>query len=535
MRRPSNVLRTVTAVALAFGVIFAAGQRGGTAPAPQPGGQFIMPVQTDPTMISIVGHDTASVMVNKVLFNGLTRPSETTQSPVPDLAESWSVSSDGLTWTFDLRRGVKWHDGQPFTADDVKFTMDLMMEPKTGSRWRANFLSVREVRVVNPTQVQFLMKEPFSPLPVFLGYNMGMLPKHVLQGQDPNNVPSFTRRNPVGTGPFKIQEVRAGSHVTVAANPDFHFGRPKLDSITFKIIADQNVQIAQLRTGEMTFVWIEPFNLAALRNQPGITINEGNQINFWYLSLNKNNPLFQDRKVRLALTHAINRQAIVGGIMGGKATLASHPWNPFLKDYYVDTVDYPYDPQKAKALMAEAGWRPGTSGVLEKDGRPFRFQLTTLRGNPSFEQVGVLAQQYFKNLGLDPQLEAAEFSVFIRDRRDNRTGPNASQMLIHFWVTPPTPDLYNYYGCEAKDTGNNTGAYCNAAADRLFLEARRTSNLRQQRDIYGRLQRMFAEDLPEVPLFYPIELRAISSRLKGFSPLGVRDALIYSYNWYVER
>lgn len=535
MRPTARVPRMLSVVVLAVGLAFAVAAPGPSAPAPQQGGQFIMPIQTDPNMISVVGHDTASVMVNKVLFNGLAKPSETTQSPVPDLAESWTVSPDGLTWTFNLRRGVKWHDGQPFTADDVKFTMDLVLDPKTGSRWRANFLSVREVRVASPNQVQFLMKEPFSPLPVFLGYNMGILPKHILQGQDPNNFPSFTRQNPVGTGPFKIRESRAGSHVTMVANPDFHFGRPKLESITFKIIPDQNVQIAQLRTGEMTFVWIEPFNLQALRNQPGITINEGNQINFWYLSLNKNNPLFQDRKVRLALTHAINRQAIVSGIMAGKAQLASHPWNPFLKDYYADTTDYPYDPQKARALMAEAGWKPGPTGVLEKDGRPFRFTITTLRGNPSFEQVGVLAQQYYKNLGLDPQLEALEFSLYIRDRRDNRTGPNASQMLVHFWVTPPTPDLYNYFGCEAKDTGNNTGAYCNQAADRLFLEGRRAIEFSRQRDIYARLQRMFAEDLPEVPLFYPIELRAISSRLKGFSPLGVRDALIYSYNWYFER
>lgn len=507
---------------------------GGSAPA-QTGGQFLMSIQTDPTMVSVVGHDTASVMVNKVLFNGLTKPDERTQSPVPDLAESWSVSPDGLVWTFKLRRNVKWHDGQPFTAEDVKFTMDLILEPKTGSRWRSNLTSVRDIKVTGPNEVQFVLKEPFSPLAVFLGYNMGIVPKHILQGQDVNNFPSFVKQRPVGTGPFKVQEVRAGSHVTVVANPDFYLGRPKIDAITFKIIPDQNVQIAQLRTGELNFVWIEPFNLKALEGQPGIVINEGNQINFYYLSLNKNNPLFQDRKVRLALTLGINRQALVSGIMAGKAKLASHPWNPFLRDYYAETEEFPYDPQRARTLLAEAGWKPGASGVLEKDGKPFRFLLTTLKGNPSFEQIGVLAQQYYKNLGLDPQLEAAEFSVFIRDRRDNRTGPNASQMLVHFWVTPPTPDLYNYYGCAAKDSGNNTGAYCNAAADRLFVEGRSATSVGRQKDLYTRLQRMFTEDVPEVPLFYPIELRAISSKLKGFSPLGIRDALIYAYNWSFDR
>ena len=534
MHGSCRACRVPAVLLLGVVLILVIGSPGGSAPV-STGGQFLMPIQTDPTMISVVGHDTASVMVNKVLFNGLTKPDERTQSPVPDLAEAWTLSSDGLVWTFRLRRNVKWHDGQPLTAEDVKFTMDLVLDPRTGSRWRSNLLSVQEVKVTGTHEVQFVLKEPFSPLPVFLGYNMGIVPRHVLQGTNVNANPAFTKQNPIGTGPFKIREVRAGSHVTVVANPDFYLGKPKIDSITFKVITDQNVQIAQLRTGELTFVWIEPFNLKALEGTPGIVINEGNQINFYYLSLNKNNPLFQDRKVRQALTLGINRQALVSGIMAGKAQLASHPWNPFLKDYYVETEEFPYDPQRARAILSEAGWKPGASGTLEKDGKPFSFLLTTLRGNPSFEQIGVLAQQYYKNLGLDPRLEAAEFSVFIRDRRDNRTGSNASQMLVHFWVTPPTPDLYNYYGCEAKDTGNNTGAYCNPAADRLFLDARRATSPARQKEAYARLQRMFTDDLPEVPLFYPIELRALSSRLKGFSPLGIRDALIYAYNWYFER
>lgn len=261
-------------------------------------------------------------------------------------------------------------------------------------------------------------------------------------------------------------------------------------------------------------------------------INQGNQINFYYLSLNKTNPLFQDRRVRLALTLGLNRQAIVQGVMKGYARLASHPWNPFLKDFYVETTQFPYDPKKARELLAEAGWKPGPSGTLEKDGKPFSFVLTTLKGNPSFEQIGVLAQQYWKQLGLDPRLEAAEFSVFIKDRRDNRFGPNASQALVHFWVTPPTPDLYNYFGCPAGKDGNNTGVYCNSTDDQLFLDGRRSASLGQQRQIYRKLQELFTEDVPEVPLFYPIELRAMSAKLRNMSPLGIRDALLYSYKWY---
>jgi peptide/nickel transport system substrate-binding protein len=526
-RRILTVMLVTVALALAIA------PQGGSAPAT--GGQFSMPIQTDPIMNSVIGADTASIMVNKVLFNGLTKPDEQTQSPVPDLAESWQVSSDGIVWTFNLRRGVKWHDGKPFTADDVKFTMDMVLDPRVNSRWRSNFLSIKEVRVTGSHEVQFVLKERFSPLPVFMGYNMGILPKHVLQGTDINTNASFNRTNPIGTGPFKIREVRSGSHVTVVANPDFYFGRPRIEAMNFKVIPDQNVQIAQLRSGELNFVWIEPFNLRAVENLPGIVINEGNQINFWYLSLNKNNPLFQDRRVRLALTLGLNRQALVAGVMRGKAKLASHPWNPFLADYYVETRQFAHEPERARALLAEAGWRPGAGGILERDGQRFSFLLTTLKGNPSFEQVAVAVQQDYQRLGMDARLEAAEFSMYIRDRRDNRYGPGASEMLVHFWVTPPTPDLYNYYGCAAVEKGNNTGVYCNAAAENMFLDGRRITDLARQKQIYARLQQHFTEEVPEVPLFYPIELRAISARLKNFSPLGIRDALIYSYKWFFER
>ncbi|HYM69958.1 MAG TPA: ABC transporter substrate-binding protein [bacterium] len=516
------LLVLLVALALAPGV-------GGAAPSG--GGEFSMPIQSDPNMSPIVGFDTASVMVNKVLFNGLTKPDERTQSPAPDLAESWSVSPDGLVWTFKLRRGVKWHDGTPFTADDVKFSMDLVRDPKVNSRWRSNLIAVKDIRVTGPYEVQFVMLEPFSPLPVFLGYNMGIVPGHVLQGTDVNANPAFTHQHPIGTGPYRIQDVRAGEYVRFTANPDFYFGAPKIPVMNFKIIPDQNVQIAQLKTGELSFVWIEPFSLKALEGTPGVVINQGNQINFYYISLNKTNPLFQDRRVRLALTLAINRQAIVSGIMKGYATLASDPWNPFLKNYFETTSQFPFDPPKARALLAEAGWKAGPNGVLQKDGKPFTFVLTTLKGNPSLEQIGVLAQQYWKQVGLDPQLEALEFSVFINGRRDNRFGPNASQALVHFWVTPPTPDLYGYFGCPAGKDGNNTGVYCNPDADKLFLAGRRAASLEQQRQIYHKLQELFTEDVPEVPLFYPVELRAMSDKLRNVSPLGVRDALLYSYQW----
>ena len=158
---------------------------------------------------------------------------------------------DLLTWTFQLRRGVTWHDGKPFTAADVKFTFDTMLDPKVNARYRGNFPGLQRAEVVDDQTVRFVFDAPLSAFPAMLAYNAYIVPKHLLEGQDLLNAPADFYRHPIGTGPFRFKEQLRGSHLTVEANPSYFEGRPHLDAIVFKVLPDPNAQIAQFRAGEL--------------------------------------------------------------------------------------------------------------------------------------------------------------------------------------------------------------------------------------------------------------------------------------------
>ena len=183
-----------------------------------------------------------NLLVNKSIFNALLRYSPDDWSPQPDLAEKWESSKDGLTWTFHLRKDARWHDGKPFTAEDVKFTLDLFRDPKVASVFRGSVISITRVEVASPYTVKMVTETPNSALPEVLGYLIFMLPKHLLEGGEynPTKFPQEFIKHPIGTGPFKFAEHIPGDHFTVVANDNYHEGRPYLDSIIFKVVRDGN-------------------------------------------------------------------------------------------------------------------------------------------------------------------------------------------------------------------------------------------------------------------------------------------------------
>jgi ABC-type transport system substrate-binding protein len=217
------------------------------------GGTWAMPISGEPVFNPVVAAGSESNHVNSTIFNQLLRLDKDTLKPAPDLAEKWEVSPDGKTWTFNLRKDVKWHDGKPFSADDVKFTFDSILNPATNTRLRGDLAAISEVQVVDPATVKFQLKSSFAPLPIFMAYTAGIVPKHALEGQDINTAAEFNKKSPIGTGPFKLKEYVTGSHTQLVANPDYFRGKPKLDSITFKVVPDPNAILAQLSTGELHY------------------------------------------------------------------------------------------------------------------------------------------------------------------------------------------------------------------------------------------------------------------------------------------
>jgi peptide/nickel transport system substrate-binding protein len=341
------------------------------------------------------------VLVNKVLFPGLVRPDEQLQ-PSPDLATSWEASDDGLSYTFRLRPGVTWHDGHPFDANDVKFTFDQVLDLSSGSRLRSDFATVAGVDVVDSLTVRFRLSAPFAPLLTLLGYNAGILPEHLLRGKPLTDAITFNRSMPVGTGPFMVDRVTPGATISLVRNPAYYGARPELDRLVFRVVPDVNAQSPSLLR-RARFITIEPANLASVEDAPGIAVSQVPVVQHWYVGFHAGNPLFASPLVRRALGYAIDRAAIISGVLRGYGDAPGGTIPIALREYFDSaTPPIPYAPDSARALLARAGWRPAADGRLRNTaGVPFRFELLVDKGNPTREQAALAVQQDLDEMGID--------------------------------------------------------------------------------------------------------------------------------------
>ncbi|WP_309571930.1 ABC transporter substrate-binding protein [Deinococcus sp.] len=481
-----------------------------------------LPLINDPIMNPLIAPDLGSILVNKVIFSGLVRPDENLQ-PVPDLAKSWTVTNGGLVYTFALRDNIRWHDGEPFTADDVVYTFKTAINPKSGSRLASDFSSIKSVEAKGKYTVRFVLSRPFAPFLILLGHNAGILPKHLLDGKDLNSNTAFNRQLPIGTGPFKVSRVVPGASVTLEANKDYYGGAPKLAGITFKVVPDLNTQVAQLRSGQLDWVNVEPSNLASVQGVPNIVIKQANAIQHFLVFFNLKNPLFTAPKVREAMQYAVNRKAIIDGILKGYADYPTGTIPTALRTYYDKTIKpITYDPAQALKLLAQAGWKPDAKGALvNAKGEPFKFTLIVDKGNATREQSALAVQQDLKKIGMDVTLQTLEFGTLVRDYLI----PGKYDANLIWWTTPPDPDQYSFY---ATGQDNNEAAWSNAKADTLLKRGRETVDPVVRKNIYNAFQRLTMQDPPVLVLYYPKEIQAISKDLTGVPDLGIRDALRYS-------
>jgi len=489
------------------------------------GGTFSMAISDDPPLWPIKG-GVFNLMPNKLIYEPLVKYDAVDLSLVGGLAESWEVSSDGLVWTFHLRDGVKWHDGAPFTADDVKFSFDTWMNPNIPYYLSGNVAGLSGVEVVDRLTVKVHAKQPLASFPALLAYNMNILPKHLLEGYSDEELANPTEflRNPIGTGPFKFDRKQAGSYVRVVANEEYWGGRPYLDAVVFKVIPDIDTQLAQLQAGDLDFVVIEPYQMAPLQGVKGLRVDEAPQVNHFYIDLNHYNPIFQDKSVRQALTYALDRQAIIDNILMGTAKLATGPISPLLKWAYEPNVkQYPCDPAKAKQLLDAAGWLPGSDGVRQKDGHRLSFTIE-VDPHPVRQQIALVAQQAWQAVGCEVFLELYEYSVIVSH---SRTANPVFDANPNWLVTPADPDISTYY---LTDSGGNTSKWSNPEVDELLMRGKATLDQGERTKIYSEIQEIIAEEAPIIYLYYPQEIRVFNDKVQGFAPVGYRDAMVWAQN-----
>ena len=500
---------------------------------PVAGGTVTIPIGADPTLNPWSPNAfVESLFINRVIFEGLTKPGKDL-APAPDLATSWTIAPDGLSWTFKLRDGVKWTDGKPFSADDVAFTFnDIVLKKELGAQNAASYAAVKSVTVVDPTTVRFDLSRKFAALASFLAYNSGIVPKHVLSA-DPLKTTSFNKGTPVSTGPFKVEKYTSGQSVSLVRNDSYFGPKPYLDKVVFTVVPDPNTQIAQALSGDLTIMILD--NKAAVdrvKNASGLTVVSRPLVQYYWLALNQTDSRFTDVRVRQAFVHAIDRKAIIKSVELGYGQVANSPITPALKAYFDPSLSekYPYDPPKAKELLASAGWTPGANGVLQKDGKPFQFTMDVgQRG--VLEPVNAPIQQDLKNVGVIADLNTMEWNAYIQKdvvRRDYTA-------TVNWWTYPSDPDVFPYYHSSAAGKGFNIPGYQDPKLDDLLVQGQSASDLEQRKAVYKQLQAYTSETLPYLFLWYPQEIDVLSSSLQGVPELGLRDAVQYIGEWWLAK
>jgi peptide/nickel transport system substrate-binding protein len=461
----------------------------------------------------ILAQDSASSEINGFVFNGLIKYDRNLQNLVGELAESWKVKEGPEPEiTFFLRKGVRWHDGKEFTAHDVKFTYDKIMDEKTNTVRRSSYELVKKAEVLDPHAFRVTYRQPFSP--GLESWGIGIIPKHLLEKQDINTT-AFNRR-PIGTGAFRFVEWVTDEKIVVEANAQYFEGRPLLDRIIYRIIPETSLSEMEILTQGIDYSGIYPHQYRRISQIPFLKAYSQPSLGYTYIGYNQKHAVFQDKKVRQALTYAINREEIVQYVLYGLGAVASGPFPNHLWYSNPNVKPFPYDPQKARQLLAEAGWKDTNGdGILDREGKPFRFTLITNSGNETRRDVGVLVQRQLRELGIDVTFELYEWSVFL----SNFINVKHFDACILGWSLSVDPDAYEIWHSSQIEKGFNFISYRNPEIDRLWEEGRKEYDIDRRKQIYWRIHELMAEDQPYTFLYVPL---GISTLQRKFS-LAERD------------
>ncbi|MEQ8966412.1 MAG: ABC transporter substrate-binding protein [Azospirillaceae bacterium] len=452
-------------------------------------GQIAEPKSLDP-------HATTTVNDFRIVMNiydGLVRYRDGTLEVEPALAESWEVSEDGTEYTFDLREDVTFHDGTPFNAEAVKFNFDRMLNEDhpyydTGPFPLSFYFSaVQETEVVDEYTIRFHLEEPYAPLLSNLAYPTGLLvsPEAVREhGQDYG-------RNPVGTGPFEFVTWESNRQVAVQRNEDYWDGAPPLEGVVFRPITDANARVSEMLAGGIDLmVEVPPDNVSTFAESDDFTVYEQAGPHLWFLILNLREAPFDDKRMRQALNYAIDKQTLVDNILQGTATVAAGPTPAaFGWAYNEDLEPYPYDPERARELIEEAGYG---------DGVEVTFYVTE-GGSGMLDPVamGTAIQADLAEVGIDAQIETYEWNTYLGLVNPGLEGK--ADMAEMAWMTND-PDVLPFLALRSEampdNGGFNSGYYSNPEVDRLLEEARATTDQDERARLYKEMQAIVQEDAP---------------------------------------
>jgi peptide/nickel transport system substrate-binding protein len=468
-----------------------------------PPGYLVVGIESNPLRLDPrYATDANSVRVGNLIYNSLLRADEHS-SLQPELAQSWRMT-DEKTYLIDLRQGITFHDGKTLTADDVKYTYESILDPKNQSPKRGLLKSLQAVDKLSPFQIRFRLSSSHAPFPEQL--TLGIVPA----GSQTSKSGSLP---PPGSGPFTLDSVDSGERITLRANPSYWEGPPPLAGLVVKVIPDAMVRVLEFKQGTIDFLQndIEPDMLPWLRKSTDASIEANQGTTFQYIGINLEHPILKNRKVRQAIACAIDRQAIIHHLLKDMGVPAGGLLSPLNWAYESAVKDWPYDPEKSKRLLDEAGFRdPDGDGPLP------RFKLSFKTTNIDLRiRIAAAIKEQLERVGIELELRSYEWATFFSDVKKGNF-----HLYSLAWVGILDPDIYYqiFHSSSVPPNGDNRGRYSNPQFDRLLERGRTVTDVAQRKLIYAQVQRLFAEELPYVPLWWWKNVVVKRPAIRGFIP-----------------
>lgn len=438
--------------------------------------------------------------INLLLFAGLTAHNEKNEV-IPGLAESYEWDGDSNTYSFKLREGLTFHDGEPLTASDVKFTLDVILDEDNASEIYSNYEDITNINVVDDLNIEITLDEPNA---AFLEYmTIGILPEHKFAGTDIAEDDFNT--NPIGAGPFKLSEWDMGQSIVMDKFDDYYAGAPKLENVVFKIVEDDDQRALQLKSGDLDFAQITPKSSCEFKGDEDFKINVMKTADYRAIMYNFGNDFWKDNKELIrAFSYAIDREAIIDSVLHGYGQVAYSPLQE--GDYYNKEINrYTYNPDMAKKLIEGEGWKMGDNGFYEKDGKELGFVINNGQGDQVRIDMSNIAAQNLQDIGVNATVEVqAEVDW-----------ENQDSYLIG-WGSPFDPDDHTYkiFGT---DQGANYSGYSNKKVDELLTEGRQHVDSDERLPYYQDFQEELAKDPAYTFIAYIDAIYAGKSNITGIA------------------
>lgn len=509
------------------------GASGPSAPAvprgPDRGNQLIIGLEQEPDKLnSALNAMVYGTFINNAIYGYFVKYDEK-MNLIPDVLaevptiENGGVSADGLRYTYRLRPGLKWHDGQPFTADDVLFSVDAIMDMRHEVESRIGYDHIKTKTAPDPLTVVFELTQPYAPFIESIFFSEGLMPKHVLAssvGPDFGKAPFH--RAPVGLGPFKFKEWITGQSVTVVANDEYWRGRPKLDQITFRFIQDTNSLLVALQAGE-----VDGYDNAGtdqrkqLAKIPWIQEHVTPQLMWEHVDFNTEDPILSDVRVRQAIQLAINREEISREVYEGL-------WPPAYGDV-AETLTWfnpkvkeivRHDPAAAAALLDEAGWKAGADGMRSKDGKKLALTISTTAGRVQRERTEEVLQQQLAAVGVELTIKNHNPTAFFAPfEQDGVLKKGKYQLGLYAWITSPDPNKKSlYHSNEVPPQGQNNPRLRSKKLDELLDAGLLEVDPAKRKVIYDEFQVQLATEVPMTPIVWRADIDPMTRRLLNFKP-----------------